>query len=138
MKVLLDTCVLSEIRLPRGEPKVQAAVAALEDDDIFLSVLSIGELTKGICLLPESRRKRNLAQWLSGLERQYQDRILGVDRETAVIWGEVLARCQRAGTAAPAIDALLAATAMRHGLHVMTRNTRDFAVTGALIVDPWT
>lgn len=137
MRVLLDTCVVSELNLPRGDPAVRASMAAYDDTDIFLSALTLGELTKGIALLPASCRKRDLAAWLAGLERLHADRILGVDCETAVTWGEILARGQQAGTPRPAIDALLAATALRHGLHVVTRSTRHFQATGALIIDPW-
>jgi predicted nucleic acid-binding protein len=137
VKVLLDTCVLAELRRPEGHPGVKSAVAELPDGDLFLSVLTVGEVAKGIALLAAVRKKRALASWLNGLESKFADRILTLDAETARLWGELTARAQKAGEIIPAIDGLLAATALRHGLHVMTRNTRHFEASGALVLDPW-
>lgn len=138
MRVLLDTCTLAEIKKPDGLVQVKQAVAALADEDLFLSVVTYGEIVKGVSLLDEGRRKRELRQWLSELVTHFDDRILPVDRETSVIWGEVTARARRTGVKVPPTDGLIAATALRHGLHVMTRNTRDFQATGVLVIDPWT
>jgi predicted nucleic acid-binding protein len=138
LKVLLDTCVLSELRRPKGHKSVRQAVAAFEDESLFVSVISIGEIAKGIALLKESENKRALQAWLAGLERNYADRILSIDLETVRIWGEITALAQKAGKQIPASDGLIAATARRHGLHVMTRNTADFEPTGALVINPWT
>jgi predicted nucleic acid-binding protein len=137
MKVLLDTCTLAEVRLPNGHPSVKAAVKGIPEDDLYLSVLSMGEIGKGIALLTAGRKKRALSSWIAALESQFGERILSVDLETSRIWGELTARAQKSGVAIPATDGLLAATALRHGLHVMTRNTRHFKATGALILDPW-
>ena len=137
MRALLDTCVLSEIRRPHGHARVKAAVAELDDADLFLSVLTVGEVAKGIALLRAGKKKRALMAWLGVLETEFGDRILAIDAETARIWGELTARAQRAGKVIPAVDGLVAATALRHGLHVMTRNTKHFEATGALILDPW-
>ena len=92
MKVLLDTCVLAELRRPEGYPGVQAAVTELADDDLFLSVLTVGEITKGISLLASGKKKRSLTSWLNGLAARFGDRILGIDLETARLWGELTAR----------------------------------------------
>jgi toxin FitB len=137
MKVLLDTCVLAELRHPRGNPAVKAAVALIADEDLFISALIIGEVARGIALLRDVRKKRNLSTWLTTCESQFADRVLPVDQQTAHLWGDLSARAQQAGVVLPLVDGLLAATAMRHGLHVMTRTTTHFAATGALIVDPW-
>lgn len=137
MRVLLDTCVLSEIRRPKGNAAVKAAVAGIEGTDLFISVLSVAEITKGISLLEEGQRKRELAAWLQTLEHHHADRILPLDLETAHIWGELVAAAQKAGKVLPAVDGLIAATAHRHGLHVMTRNVDDFSATGALLLNPW-
>ncbi len=136
VKVLVDTCVLSEVQHPKGNAQVQQAVEALDDRALFLSVITIGEITKGIALLTDGRRKRELSAWLSGLE-QHADQILPIDHDIARVWGEITARAQAAGAVIPVSDGLIAATALRHGLHVMTRNTKHFAATGALIIDPW-
>jgi len=137
MRVLLDTCVVTELRKPDGHAGVRTAVAELADGDLFLSVLTLGEIAKGIALLAAGRKKRSLGTWLVGLEANFGDRILGIDSETARLWGELTARAQQAGETIPAVDGLLAASALRHGLHVMTRNTRHFQASGALVFDPW-
>lgn len=137
MRVLLDTCVLSEVWRRQGNPAVKTAVASFAADELFISVLSIAEISKGISLLGDGPRKRELAAWLHSLERDHADRILSLDLETAHIWGELAATAQRSGIALPAVDGLIAATAHRHGLHVMTRNVDDFKVTGVLLLNPW-
>jgi len=137
LRVLLDTCVLSELRRPKGHPGVRRAVDALGSDDLFVSVLSVGEIAKGIALLRESKNKRNLQAWLQALERDYADRVLPVDLETSHIWGELTAAAQKTGKIVPASDGLIAATARRHGLHVMTRNTEHFEPAGVLLLNPW-
>jgi predicted nucleic acid-binding protein len=137
VRSLLDTCVVSELRKPDGNPAVKSAVAEIADSDLFLSVLTVGEIAKGIALLDPGPKKKALSSWLAGLESQFRDRILAVDVETARIWGELTARAQKTGVTIPATDGLLAATALRHGLHIMTRNTRHFASSGAFIIDPW-
>lgn len=137
VRVLLDTCVLSELQRPHGNPRVRARVDELDSGNLFLSAITLGELTKGIALLAEGPRKQALASWLVGLERRYDEQILSVDREVARVWGELTARAQQAGSQIPAADGLIAATALAHGLHVMTRNSRHFAASGAFIIDPW-
>ena len=137
MRVLLDTCVLSELRNPKVHPLVRQAVDALNDEEIFVSVISIGEIVKGISLLRESSKRRALETWLKTLEREYGDRLLSIDLETSRLWGELTAAAQKAGRVVHATDGLIAATALRHGLHVMTRNTADFEPTGVLLLNPW-
>jgi predicted nucleic acid-binding protein len=137
VRVLLDTCVVSELRKPQGHAGVRQAVARLLDDDLFVSVITLGEIAKGIALLEDSRHKRELQSWLQTLERDYAARILPVDREAAHIWGELTAAAQKAGKLIAASDGLIAATARRHGLHVMTRNVADFAPTGVMQINPW-
>jgi toxin FitB len=137
VKSLLDTCVLTELRQPQGHPAVKSAVAEIPDADLYLSVLTVGEIAKGISLLATGRKKKALTSWLAGLETKFGDRILAIDVETARHWGELTARAQKSGTIIPGVDGLMAATALRHGLHVMTRNTRHFEASGALVLNPW-
>lgn len=138
MRVLLDTCVISEIRRPRGSSQVKEAVAGLLPDEAFLSVITIGEVANGIAGLAEGPRQQALRLWLDGLERRYSGRILPIDADTGRLWGELTGEMRRAGQALGAADGLIAATAHRHGLIVMTRNVADFAATGVRIIDPWT
>lgn len=137
MRALLDTCVVSELRRPEPDPLVRRRIAELSPGDTFVSVITIGEIAKGIALLPEGRRRREFESWLIALERQFESRILPIDLETGRVWGELTARAQKLGIQVPVNDGFIAATGLRHGLHVMTRNRRDFVATGALIVDPW-
>ncbi len=137
MRVLLDTNILAELVKPKGNPAVKAALDEVSTANVFLSVLTVGEIVKGIALLAPGAKKRHLRKWLAGLETQYAERVLPLDVETARIWGELTARNQKSGVVIPPTDGLLAATALRHGLHVMTRNTRHFEASGALVLDPW-
>jgi predicted nucleic acid-binding protein len=137
VRVLLDTCVLSELRHMKGHPGVRQAVLALNEEELFVSVISIGEILKGVSLLRESPKRRALQTWLQTLERDYGDRLLSIDLETSRLWGELTATAQKAGRVVHATDGLIAATALRHGLRVMTRNTADFEPTGVLLLNPW-
>jgi predicted nucleic acid-binding protein len=137
VRVLLDTCVFSELRRPQGNPQVRARIDELDPAQLFLSAITVGELAKGIALLPMSARRRELASWLLGIEQGFAEQILAVDTEVARRWGELTAQAQTRGVQIPASDGLIAATALRHGLQVMTRNSRHFAATGAPIIDPW-
>jgi toxin FitB len=137
LKSLLDTCTVAELRKPDGHPAVKSAVAEIPDADLYLSVLTVGEIAKGIALLAPGKKKTALGTWLIGLENQFASRILPLDLETARIWGELTARAQKSGVIIPGVDGLLAATAIRHGLHVVTRNTKHFEASGALVIDPW-
>jgi predicted nucleic acid-binding protein len=137
LRVLLDTCVLSELRRPKGHAGVRRAVEAIDSDSLFVSVVSIGEIAKGIALLKDNKSKRELHEWLQALERFYADRVLPIDLETSHTWGELTAAAQKSGKIIPASDGLIAATARRHGLYVMTRNTEHFEPTGVLLLNPW-
>ena len=137
MKVLLDTCTLSELRLPKPDAGVASAIRDLDSDDLFVSAISIGEIVKGVALLADGQKKRLLQSWLQTLERYYGDRLLPIDLETCRMWGELTATAQKAGRTIPASDGLIAATARRHGLYIMTRNTGDFEPTGVPLLNPW-
>ena len=126
MRVLLDTCVLSELRKDHCHKNVRRTIEEYSDDCIFLSVITIGEITKGIELLEESQRKSELQHWLQTIERYYSDRILAIELEIVRIWGEITATAQKTGKIIAASDGLIAATALRHGLHIVTRNICDF------------
>jgi toxin FitB len=137
MKVLLDTCVLSDLRRSDGNPRVRITVENYPDSDLFISVLTLGEIIKGIGLLAPGKKKEGLQRWVQGIEQNYADRMLPIDGETSRIWGEITAQARAQGITVPAVDGLIAATALRYGLHLMTRNTADFAGTGVLLTNPW-
>ena len=137
MKILLDTCVISELQKPNCTLSVKTLMNEYSTENIFISVITIGEIAKGIALLREGARKNNLRSWLNGLEESYADNIIKTDTTTARIWGELTARAQQQGRQVSAGDGLIAATALQYGLHVVTRNVSDFEPTGALIINPW-
>lgn len=137
MRVLLDTCALSELRLPKPDAGVARAIQDLDSDDLFVSVVTIGEIVKGVALLADGQKKRLLQSWLRTLERHYGDRLLPIDLETCRMWGELTAAAQKTGRTIPATDGLIAATARRHGLYIMTRNTADFEPSGVSVLNPW-
>jgi len=137
VKVLLDTCTIAELRKPKPDAAVVAAVNAVPDEKLFLSVLSAGELAKGIALLPAGKKRNELSAWLVALEQEFAERILPVDVEIARRWGEMTALAKKKGLVVAPTDGLIAATALRHKLHVMTRNEKDFQPTGVRIVNPW-
>ena len=134
MSWLLDTNIVSELRKgERANPGVRAWFEEAAEESLFTSVLVIGELRRGI----ESIRRRDvpsalaLEQWLAGITDGFADRILPVDRAVAEQWGSL-----NVPDPAPTVDGLLAATALVHGLTLVTRNTRDVARTGVPLLDP--
>ena len=133
----MDTCVLSELRRPNCDQGVRDAVDELASEELFVSVISISEIVKGIALLETGRRKQELLNWIRKLEHNYADQLLSVDLEVVRIWGEITAVAQKKGMTIPVCDGLIASTARRHGLHLMTRNIADFEPTGAMLVNPW-
>ena len=137
MRTLLNTCILSELRRPNCHDGVRSAVTELASEELFVSVISIGEIVKGIALLEESRRKQELSSWVRNLELNYTDRLLPVDLEVVRIWGEITAVAQKQGITIPVCDGLIASTARRHGLYLMTRKTADFEPTGVMLINPW-
>lgn len=136
MSYLIDTNVLSELRRRDPDANVVRWLADRPASTLYLSVLTLGELRKGIEGLPEGDRKRRLLDWLEvELPAYFAGRILPVDATVADRWGRLLAQ---AGRPVPAIDSLLAATALVHGLTLVTRNLRDFPHPELLVLDPWT
>lgn len=134
---LLDTNVISELVRPRPEPKVIAWVAATDENLLYLSVLTLGEIRKGVASLKEASRRVTLEAWLdSDLAIRFKGRTLGVDEAVADRWGRLAAQAG-AKTALPVIDGLLAATALQHNLTLVTRNTKDFAGTNVPVFNPW-
>jgi predicted nucleic acid-binding protein len=136
---LLDTCVISEPTKKRPSAKVLTWLDVQEELSLFLSVLTIGELQKGISKLPRSRHRSQLQQWVAQeLPRRFTGRILPCDLEVATRWGMMSGEAERAGHPIPVLDGLLAAAAVVGGMTLVTRNTPHMAHTGAVVFDPWT
>ena len=138
MKYLLDMCVISELVAKHPNPKVVDFVDSLDSDDVFLSVITIGEIAKGVEKLPKSKRKQELHSWLrDNLLVRFDGRIIPLDTEVLMEWGILIARLESKGTTLPAIDSLIAATTSTHKLTLVTRNVDDFNGSGIEIVNPW-
>jgi tRNA(fMet)-specific endonuclease VapC len=138
MKYLLDTNVISELVAKRPNPQVVKWVDSLDSDSIHLSVITIGELRKGIEKLPDSKRKETLRLWLNDdLLIRFSGRILVLDVDAMITWGELMGRLERARKTMSAIDSLIAALALHHNCALVTRNENDFKEAGITIVNPW-
>lgn len=138
MTFLLDTCVISELVKPRPNENVVRWVDSVDERKLFLSVLTVGELEKGITNLQESQRKADLQEWLEhDLAERFAGRILPVDAAVAVAWGRIQGEAERVGAKLPVIDSLLTATAEIHRLTLATRNVADFDRCGATVFNPW-
>lgn len=136
---LLDTNVISELIKPKPEPKVTTWIDGTDEELLFLSVLTLGEIRKGIVLLARSARRTSLEAWLSKeLPLRFSNRILSVDQEVADRWGHLSGLTSARGVHVGVIDGLLAATAMQHNLTLVTRDTRDVTATGVTLFNPWT
>ena len=137
MSYLLDTCVVSELVKASPEPKV---LQWLQGERVcYLSSLTIGELRKGIELVTDPLRKRKLEAWLADkVMPEFSRRVLDVNLDVAERWGRLHASLQSQGVTLAVIDGLIAATAIQNGLHLVTRNEKDFGRTGVTVINPWT
>jgi predicted nucleic acid-binding protein len=134
VQYLLDTNVLSEIRRPLPQPQVLAFLRAAGQANLFLSVMVLGELRKGVAIKGRTdvATARALSAWVDGLEATFAKRIVGIDAATSRLWGEWSAHRPR-----PVVDTLLAATAKVNGMTFATRNARDVSDLPVICVDPW-
>lgn len=138
MNFLIDTCCISELVSRRPESNVLEWFEVHDELNLFLSVITLGELRKGIEKLPDSTKKRKLNLWVKDdLLTRFRNRILNISFEEVNKWGEVLAEAEKSGRPIPAIDALIASTALVHDLAVVTRNTKDMELTGVELINPW-
>jgi toxin FitB len=138
MNFLLDTNVISEPMKARPNAGVLAWLAQIDEDSVFLSVVTITELRYGIERLASGRRRDRLDGWLrKDLISRFGERILPVDLEIADAYGRLVARCESLGRPIEPRDAFIAATAEVHGLSLVTRNASDFETTVKSIVTPW-
>lgn len=138
MNFVLDTCVVSELVARAPEARVLGWLDALDPRTVYLSVITIGELQRGISRLSASRRRTTLERWLDDdLMPRFEGQILVIDTAVMRTWGFVVARAESGGRSLPVMDSLIAATAITHRCQLATRNGTDFEATGASIVDPW-
>lgn len=135
---LLDTNCVSEVVRRNPEPRVMDWMGAVDEALLYLSVLTLGEIRKGIAALSQSNRRTRLEAWLEvELRARFSGRILPIDVDVADRWGLLAADAKRRGRLLSAIDGLLAATALHHNLTIVSRNVSDFKSTQVPILNPW-
>ena len=137
MNYLLDTCVISELVKNSPDKNVMDWLMNTPAERLYLSVITIGEIRKGLLKLPDSKRKDLLANWLDSLLEDYKNRILTIDLTVAENWGSIQGKAEKEGNSMPSIDGLIAAIAYTHNLAIVTRNVNDFKPSGVPIKNPW-
>jgi predicted nucleic acid-binding protein len=138
MNYVLDTNVISELISKQPNKKVVEWLDRLDPNTIYLSVITIGEIRKGIEKLPSSKRREAVKEWLEAdLLLRFQGRILEITAEVMLIWGELTGRLENEGRPITAIDSLIAAIALQGNYCLVTRNEHDFRHTGVTIINPW-
>lgn len=136
---LLDTNVVSDLRKPRPNVGLTAWIASADEQKLFLSVLTIGELRIGIAVQSDAKKRAALETWLiSDMLSRFAGRILAFDLDVAQQWGRIEGRARLGSGKLPVVDSQLAATALFHGLTLVTNNEADFSRTGASVLNPWT
>jgi len=136
-RYLLDTCVFAEYSRPRPNTKVFEWIDAQEQELQFLSVLTVGEMEKGIARLPSSKRRQSVAEVLNVIVSRFDHRILQLDIAIARRWGRMVESLELKGRKLPIIDSLIAATALEHDLTIVTQNILDFTDTGVTVLNIW-
>jgi predicted nucleic acid-binding protein len=135
---LLDTNVISEWIKPQPDRSVVSWLAQVDEDRVFISVISFAEVRHGVELLPVGRRRERLTHWLAEeVPERFEGRVLAIDQHIAETWGVIMARGQKAGLTPGTMDAFVAATAAAHNLTLVTRNVKDFQRLGIPLFDPW-
>ncbi len=135
---LLDTNVLSELVKPKPNPRVVQWVNQAQEETLYLSVLTVGEIRKGVALLPQSPKRARIESWLErDLQERFYHRILPITDRIADRWGLLAARAHSHGNPLHVVDGLMAATALEHNLTLVTRKTKDVDPAGVPVQNPW-
>ena len=137
MTYLFDTCVLSEFMKKSPDPRLLSFVDSLNEKDVYLSAISVGEIRKGIALLGRTKRAAFLREWLKELQQHYQGRIKAFNVTVAEVWGDKVAAAQKKGVPRPVLDSLIAATAAVDGMTLVTRNVEDMHHMGVKLLNPF-
>ena len=138
MKYILDTCVISELIKPRPSSNVVSWVNSCQEENLYLTTITIGEIQRGIFKLTKSKKRTNLQDWLENeLIVRFDKRILGFGLLESKIWGKIQAKSEKNGTKMPILDGLMASIAIVHNMGIATRNIDDMEVSGATLLNPW-
>lgn len=134
----MDTCALSEAMKTRPDDGLAAWIAGIDPLQVYISVVTLGEIRKGIECSAGGARKAGLEAWLtSDLAQQFNGRVLPFDADVADRWGRLVGQLQKRRVTAAAIDSLIGATALQHNLSVVTRNEKHFRTMGIAVTNPW-
>ena len=138
MSFLLDTNVLSELIRPAPDANLVNWLSGLDEEEMYMSVVSVAEIRRGIEQLAPGRRRTRLLEWLeSELIDRFDNRVVQIDRRVATAWGVLMQRAEAAGLPSSVMDGFVAASAAVHGFTIATRDRRDFAGFGIALLDPW-
>ena len=137
MAYLLDTNALSEVFKKSPNKNVVQWLDLTNEDEQYISVLTIAEIQKGISKLDRSKRKNEMQLWFDHVRTRYHSRILSLEPNTAEIWGNLVGELERHGRILPLIDSFIAAIALEHDLTVVTRNTADFSAAKVATLNIW-
>ena len=137
MRYLLDTCVLSELVKSAPDSHVLHWLEARKAHELCNSTMTWGELQRGVAKLPESKRRSELSLWLQQLQIGFEDRILAFDQNASEVWAQMTVQAEAQGKSMAAFDSIIAATAHAHECQLVTRNVRDFAHAGIVVLNPW-
>lgn len=137
MKFLLDTNVISEPKQKKPNKKVLEWLDAQDESKLYLSVLTVGEIRKGIGRLESGKKKAELEEWLEKLRNRFARRLLPLSEKTFLVWGKMCGEFENKGIVRSALDSLLEATAVEHDLIFVTRNVKNFQASQVTILNPW-
>ena len=138
MKYLLDTCVISELIRAKPDQNVVSWMKTQNENDLYLSVLTFGEIEKGIKKATNFTRKKNLQLWVENdLKKRFDGRIIPVDLDVSIKWGAIQGAAELIGKPMPAIDGLIAVSGLVHHCVVVTRNTSDMLQSSVELLNPW-
>ncbi len=138
MKYLLDTCVISEVIKPRADKNVISWIQNQDEESLYLSVLTFGEIEKGIEKLADEARKRKLQLWVEeDLKKRFEGRIVPINIDIAVKWGTIQGNAEMLGKPMPAIDGLIAVSGLVYNCIVVTRNVLDMEQSTVELLNPW-
>jgi predicted nucleic acid-binding protein len=138
MNYLLDTCVLSEFARRQPDQRVMDWLNAMEEEKLHISVITVGEIQRGIERLPKSHRKTELLLWVNnGLLMRFAERMMAIDAPTMFLWGSLVARLEAVGQPMGLMDSLILASALQNNLIIATRNVADFLPGGVQVINPW-
>lgn len=137
MSFLLDTCTISEPKQKHPNTKVLEWLNNQDESRLYLSVLTLGEIKKGIMRLESGKKKAELEKWLEKLRLRFTGRILPLSEKSFLVWGKMYGEFERKGIMRPAFDSLLESTALEHDLIFVTRNVKNFHNSAVTILNPW-